>query len=544
MRKWLWSGCFWFATATLWTVVGVLVLESYAAVQFWVAERQTKAMSNEYPSSAASHFTITRGVEPMAQYLQRATWNPLERSTTSWQNATPAVRLWMRPRDGRETPGDCLQRHQKFASLPESARTNAAMLQCEDVVLMSSDGEIQRVYGNGPGTLLLRASSLRGTRDKTAVAFRDCLANNVRQALASGLPQDFHYRVDFNIPWVEGSVPIDCQALPSSSAQEAYLFITSLPITRATPLPPDSIWEIPFVRFKKSQTGKMLKLNMSITTNSIGFWDAPLKTPKPKDQFRILCIGGSTTWEGGPAHSYPAILEKRLKASFHHKEIRVINAGIPGLVTPHQVYNLPDYIALEPDLILYYLGVNDLSFSFSVAEAYTMPAPRRWFRNSRFLNLYANRLLHFPEHDLRNWLKEGTLANIDLMRRAIEEHGGRVAICAFLTPEPEKLPPELVTLFDQNSRYGFRSPYRSLDTYVWMVSVLNNCLEEYCQQNGLLFIPADQHIAEGRNYFRDICHMEPAGIRQKAEVIYAYLREYLKPALMEPAKMPLAASVP
>lgn len=54
--------------------------------------------------------------------------------------------------------------------------------------------------------------------------------------------------------------------------------------------------------------------------------------PKPRDKYRIICIGGSTTFEGSTNNStYPALLENKLNNYFHCDRIEVLNCGISGL---------------------------------------------------------------------------------------------------------------------------------------------------------------------------------------------------------------------
>lgn len=91
---------------------------------------------------------------------------------------------------------------------------------------------------------------------------------------------------------------------------------------------------------------------------------------KTSGEYRILCIGGSTTYNGGPVNSYPAQLEKVLNESQTDISYRVINKGLPAQGTTHILYELEDNInTFEPDMVIAMMGgVNEVGLSFVVAD--------------------------------------------------------------------------------------------------------------------------------------------------------------------------------
>lgn len=56
---------------------------------------------------------------------------------------------------------------------------------------------------------------------------------------------------------------------------------------------------------------------------------------KAPDEIRIICLGDSTTYGDGVSYesAYPYLLEKLLKEKYPHKNINVLNAGLPGMRT-------------------------------------------------------------------------------------------------------------------------------------------------------------------------------------------------------------------
>lgn len=79
--------------------------------------------------------------------------------------------------------------------------------------------------------------------------------------------------------------------------------------------------------------------------------------PKPKDVFRIFCLGGSTTYFG-----YPRKLEAMLAPDFAERGLRleVVNAADMSWTTAESLVNFAlRCVPYEPDAILVYHAVND-----------------------------------------------------------------------------------------------------------------------------------------------------------------------------------------
>jgi lysophospholipase L1-like esterase len=84
--------------------------------------------------------------------------------------------------------------------------------------------------------------------------------------------------------------------------------------------------------------------------------------PKPDGVFRILALGGSTTY--GHAlpvqEAWPAQLQSILRDEYNYPQLEVINLGAPGYFSLDSLVNLATRgLAHEPDLILVYDGLND-----------------------------------------------------------------------------------------------------------------------------------------------------------------------------------------
>jgi lysophospholipase L1-like esterase len=92
-------------------------------------------------------------------------------------------------------------------------------------------------------------------------------------------------------------------------------------------------------------------------------WGGCYPKVKPSDVYRIVCVGSSSTEGHGIADKqnvYPWQIEKKLK-KIGAKRSEVINAGKGGYETFRLGIFIEDVLLrLDPDLIIIYLGVNDV----------------------------------------------------------------------------------------------------------------------------------------------------------------------------------------
>jgi hypothetical protein len=101
-----------------------------------------------------------------------------------------------------------------------------------------------------------------------------------------------------------------------------------------------------------------------VSHNSLGFRGPEVKSPKPSGTFRIVCLGGSSTYGHGPSSdeaTWPARLEARLRAARPERSLDVVNGGCRGYSTFESLGNYAFRLSdLEPDLVLIYHTVNDM----------------------------------------------------------------------------------------------------------------------------------------------------------------------------------------
>ena len=97
-----------------------------------------------------------------------------------------------------------------------------------------------------------------------------------------------------------------------------------------------------------------------VRLNSRGQRGPEPEMPKPRGRFRVVCEGGSTTFDllaADNAHTWPQLLG----ADLAPRGADVVNAGFPGWTTVENLVSLElRDVDLSPDLVVVFAGVNDL----------------------------------------------------------------------------------------------------------------------------------------------------------------------------------------
>ena len=110
--------------------------------------------------------------------------------------------------------------------------------------------------------------------------------------------------------------------------------------------------------------------------NSLGFRDSrEYALPKAPNTFRIIVLGDSVTFGHGSVyeHTYPRLLEQRLKAWRPSVDWQVWNLGVPGYDSAQELTTLlSDGPRFQPDLVVVGFLQNDV---FGLLDA---PPPSPW----------------------------------------------------------------------------------------------------------------------------------------------------------------------
>lgn len=97
--------------------------------------------------------------------------------------------------------------------------------------------------------------------------------------------------------------------------------------------------------------------------NSLGYRGEEFPRVKPPGEFRIACLGGSTTYSAAVIdyrEAYPFVLERAFEGA-GFANVRVINAGGAGWSSLESLINLQfRVLSANPDMVLVYHGINDV----------------------------------------------------------------------------------------------------------------------------------------------------------------------------------------
>lgn len=108
--------------------------------------------------------------------------------------------------------------------------------------------------------------------------------------------------------------------------------------------------------------------------NSLGYRNDEFPVEKPDGVFRIVALGGSSTYDVSIPDNkqiFTSQLEKLLQEEYGYQNVQVINAGVPGYNTWEILGNLEYRVLdLEPDLVIIYENTNDVHARMVVPEAY------------------------------------------------------------------------------------------------------------------------------------------------------------------------------
>lgn len=106
----------------------------------------------------------------------------------------------------------------------------------------------------------------------------------------------------------------------------------------------------------------------SVKTNFLGFRDtSELPREKPKDEYRLFVVGGSTVfgWGVNEEESMPAHLQ-RLVPTANGKRVRVINTGVPWYASWNEAAMIfHRVLRLNPDHVVVFNGLNDVAKSLA-----------------------------------------------------------------------------------------------------------------------------------------------------------------------------------
>ena len=276
--------------------------------------------------------------------------------------------------------------------------------------------------------------------------------------------------------------------------------------------------------------------------NSAGYRGPVVETVKPPGTYRVLALGGSTTfgWGVAEADTYPRRLEDLLRRACTPRlatRIDVLNGGVPGQTSDQNLRSLEtQWLAYSPDVVLVMTGLNDalgagligLRSMFRNAAPVMTPTAARLLdlhetatRHSAFARWYARQLARwvpaatFLQGDAGVSAGSSVVASLDGMSRLARARGIEVAVLG--NPGLEGGVGSDGGLVPA----AFRAPFAA--AVAPELAVIATRQQEWSRAHDAVYV--DVAAAFGRHaaadlYLDDGMHFTPAGNAVIAEAVY------------------------
>ena len=278
--------------------------------------------------------------------------------------------------------------------------------------------------------------------------------------------------------------------------------------------------------------------------NDLGFRGDDFPLEKPAGEYRIACVGGSSTYDteiDEPGLAYPAQLERALREDHGYENVRVINAGVGGYSSWETLIHLQlRVLETQPDLVVVYHAVNDVHARIVPPEIYRRDnsAHRRawreepkWWDMSLFLH-YVGVQLGFSQ---RNSLSAFT--------RVPYEEGDVDAEAALEANSPKYFRENLENIVALSRYHGadvlltswaystHHGDYVTQPAYRRGIAEHNKVSRAVAAKTGTLFYDFAAQMSPDPRLWDDGRHNTPEGARKKAELFAAFIHTtYLSPS--------------
>ena len=286
------------------------------------------------------------------------------------------------------------------------------------------------------------------------------------------------------------------------------------------------------------------------STNSLGLRGRDAPRRKPPNAFRIICVGGSTTENAyvGDDQTYPAQLERLLRARCPGVNIEVLNAGFSAYSTAHTLINYQlNLVEFEPDLLIVYQAINDLmpmsypGFQPDYSNFYTIYHLSRVVRTDLYKRVQwpqwvgtwvLGKLAIFAQRAMMHWRYTGPrptrktkLATVPgdalqvyerNMRHLVQlAKADRVHVCLATFAHPMK-PVMGRDALDRLRRFPWfhhLNPSGVCDA----LDRMNHVVRDLAKSQGTLFVDQERLMPKDFDTFLDCCHMRAPGLQMLAQ---------------------------
>jgi lysophospholipase L1-like esterase len=285
--------------------------------------------------------------------------------------------------------------------------------------------------------------------------------------------------------------------------------------------------------------------------NSLGYRGAEFARPKPAGVFRVLAIGGSTTFDvcvSSDEATWTSRLQDALRARFAGRAIEVVNGGHPGYTTLEMLRKLEtiDLDIVEPDLVLAFVGLNDLQPSaapgfradYSVGHAEIQrrflgfeSRPPGLLERSVLIHKLRRRLGRLPADVPATPRRAAPLPEAEAvyrerLARIVDAAAAGEAGVAFVTQAIRFGHGRAISVEDSISAFRWL-PYLTVDGIIDGLARYNAITREVGAERGAAIVDVAASLDLEDTDFADYCHWSDAGAERMGRFVATSLPESL-----------------
>jgi lysophospholipase L1-like esterase len=273
---------------------------------------------------------------------------------------------------------------------------------------------------------------------------------------------------------------------------------------------------------------------VNVKINSLGFRGEEISQKKPSGAIRIVCTGASTTFcEEATSNdtTWPAQLQKRLRARYPDQNIEVINAGITGSAIISSLRDIRGrLLGLEPDLVILYRANNDIVLNTRKLAMDRGLVASKFSRQSGMMATLAkfSILAHLIRTNIDLIIRphQETLDSIppELPERfirilgKIDDELKKENIPLLLSTFQVKFRPEQSRETQiANSRLAFyHMPWASMEDLTAVFETYNKAIVDFATSRSILVLTDTDSIPADDTHFADYMHLTDAGCEAMA----------------------------
>jgi len=267
-----------------------------------------------------------------------------------------------------------------------------------------------------------------------------------------------------------------------------------------------------------------------ITINSHGLRDKEYTYTKPKNVFRILCLGDSCTFGLGVSISktYHSLLENKLNQEYPTDKIRyeVINAGCTGYTSSQGLsfYRLKGR-HYKPDIVVCYFGNNEVVKQVHLSDRNilydSVPYGLKFFQNQVLLRSALYRLMR--KFIIEKVGKKDTKEAENVARVSIEDYGKNILMFEHLCKKSDSEVIFLAAPISKNAVFAGKPKMKD------DIILYRKFLEEMAKEHNLHMLKIaemtelSEMVGSDRIYFQDVSHPTEMGHELIMNRLYEYL---------------------